>query len=245
MEFFPRLMSAAAETFIAQGFQRTQMQDVADVLGVAKGTIYGYVESKAALLAAAVRYADGAEPPPELTELPVPSPAEGELAALVADRLGHEVAESRLLQAVTEQPGVPAEQSGEELTEIITDLYERLVRHRVSIKLVDRCAPELPDLGEVWFGAGRVAQVATLTDYLTRRAAAGTLRLPGPVRIVARTILETCVLWAVHLHWDPSRDTAGGEPSSADQVATTLAGLLTDGLAARKQTRRRRTGDEQ
>ncbi|WP_291416013.1 helix-turn-helix domain-containing protein [Actinophytocola sp.] len=65
MEFFPRLVSAAAETFIAQGYQRTQMQDVADVLGVAKGTVYGYVDGKAALLAAAVRYADGVEPLPE------------------------------------------------------------------------------------------------------------------------------------------------------------------------------------
>jgi AcrR family transcriptional regulator len=237
VEFFPRLVSAAAETFIAQGFQRTQMQDVADVLGVAKGTVYGYVESKAALLAAAVRYADGVEPSPEVTELPVPSPAAGEVATLVAERLGREVAELRLVRAMAEHQRVlTVDQTGEELTEIITDLYRRLARHRVSIKLVDRCAPELPDLGEVWFGAGRATQVSTLTDYLTQRAATGTLRLPGSARILARTILETCVLWAVHLHWDPSQ--GDGEPSSADQVAATLAGLLTYGLASRKETRR-------
>jgi hypothetical protein len=33
----------------------------------------------------------------------------------------------------------------------------RLARHRVAIKLVDRCAPGLPDLAKVWFGAGRGA----------------------------------------------------------------------------------------
>jgi AcrR family transcriptional regulator len=236
-EFFPRLVSAAAETFIAQGFQRTQMQDVADRLGVAKGTVYGYVGSKAALLAAVVRYADGVEPPPEPAELPVPTPAAGELAALVADRLGCEVTELRLMKAVTGRRRVSI---GDELTEIITDLYRRLARHRVSIKLVDRCAPELPDLGEVWFGAGRAGLVAALTDYLTRRAASGAVRLPGPAPVVARTILETCVLWAVHLHWDP----AGGDPGDREQpppdvVAATLAGLLTHGLVARKES-----GDE-
>lgn len=226
-EFFPRLISAAAETFIAQGFQRTQMQDVADRLGVAKGTVYGYVESKAALLAAVLRYADGVEPLPELAGLPVPTPAAGELAALVADRLGREVAELRLVKAVAGRRRVPI---ADELTEIITDLYRRLTRHRVSIKLVDRCAPELPDLGEVWFGAGRTGLVSALADYLTRRTASRAMRLPGPAPVVARTILETCVLWAVHLHWDPDRDR---DPAPAETVAATLAGLLTHGLVSR------------
>lgn len=224
------MISASAETLIAQGFQRTQMQDVADRLGVAKGTVYGYVESKAALLAAVVRYADGVEPPPEPTGLPVPTPAAGELAALVADRLGREVAELRLMKAVAGRRRVPI---ADELTEIITDLYQRLTRHRVSIKLVDRCAPELPELGEVWFGVGRAVLVAALTDYLTRRAASGVVRLPGPARVVARTILETCVLWAVHLHWDPAGDREQPPP---DEVAATLAGLLTHGLVARKES---------
>ncbi|OLT43773.1 hypothetical protein BJF85_21360 [Saccharomonospora sp. CUA-673] len=231
-EFFPRLVSAAAETFIAQGFQRTQMQDVADRLGVAKGTVYGYVESKAALLAAAVRYADGVDPLPELAELPVPTPVAGEVAALVADRLRGEVAELRLVQAVAGRRRVPI---AEELTEIIIDLYRRLARHRVSIKLVDRCAPELPDLGEVWFGVGRAGQVAVLTEYLTRRAASRAVRLPGPAPVVARTILETCVLWAVHLHWDPARvDPDDRELPPPEVVAATLAGLLTHGLVSTK-----------
>lgn len=238
-------MSAAAETFIAQGFQRTQMQDVADVLGVAKGTVYGYVESKAALLAAAVRYADGVEPLPEMAALPVSTPVAGELAGLVADRLGREVAELRLVKALAGRRRVAV---GDELTEIVTDLYRRLARHRVGIKVVDRCSPELPELGQVWFGVGRAGQVAALTEYLTRRAATGAVRLPGPAPVVARTILETCVLWAVHLHWDPSGSdpgsgSGGGDPGDRtlpppDMVAATLAGLLTQGLVSRKETKR-------
>ena len=223
------------ETFIAQGYRRTQMQDVADVLGVAKGTVYGYVDGKAALLAAAVRYADGVESLPETAALPVPAPAEGELAALVADRLGREVADLQLVKALAERPRPgPATDVGVELTEVITDLCRRLARHRIGIKLVDRCAPELPDLGAVWFRTGRTGQVDALTAYLTRHAATGALRLPGPVRVVARTILETCVLWAVHLHWDPSSDPGDRELPPLDVVAATVAGLFTHGLVSEK-----------
>lgn len=217
---FGQLLAAAVRIFIVEGYGRTQMQDVADVLGVAKGTVYGYVESKAALLAAALRFADGVEPLPALDELPVRTPAPGELAALVADRLHRETAQLRLVHALS-QPSTTA--AGEELTEIIIDLYQRLVRHRVSIKLVDRCAAELPELAEVWFGQGRAGQVAALTEYLQRRE----FRLPGPAPLIARTIVETCVLWAVHLHWDPAGDQPRTDP---DTVATTLAGLLTHGL---------------
>lgn len=227
-ELFARLVSAAAETFIAQGYHRTQMQDVADALGVAKGTLYGYVEGKAALLAAALRYADRVEPPPGPGNLPVPTPAAGELAALVAERLRAEVAELRLAKALAGRRRGPV---GAELTGIITDLYQRLARHRVGIKLVDRCAPELPDLGEVWFGFGRTGQVTALSEYLTRRAASGAVRLAGPAPLVARTILETCVLWAVHLHWDPGAD---GALPPEEVVAATLSGLLTDGLVSRR-----------
>jgi len=120
----------------------------------------------------------------------------------------------------------------DELTEIVTDLYLRLGRHRVSIKPVDRCAPELPELGAVWFGLGRGGQVTALTDYLTRRATGGALRLPGPAPMVARTILETCVLWAVHLHGDPARD---HDPAAGETVAATLARLLTHGPLTRKE----------
>lgn len=217
---FPRLVSAAAETFIVQGFQRTQMQDIADVLGVAKGTVYGYVENKDALLGAALRYADGAEPMPGVAELPIRAPAAGELAALVAGRLRNEVEQLRLVEALSKRRRGPL---AAELSEIITNLYETLSRHRVSIKLADRCAPELPELADVWFGQGRTGLVVVLTEYLRRRRA---LRLPGPAPLVARTILETCVLWAVHLHWDPARQ----EPQDTAAVPSTLAGLLTRGL---------------
>src|SRR6266704_1752396 len=98
---FAVVVAAAARVFITHGYQRTQVQDVADALGLAKGTLYGYAAGKAALFAAAVRYADGAEPLPAPADLPLPAPGAGELAGLVSARLAAQVPELALTRALT------------------------------------------------------------------------------------------------------------------------------------------------
>lgn len=228
---FASVVAASARVFIIHGYRRTQVQDVADALGLAKGTLYGYAQGKAALFAAAVRYADGNEPLPEPAVLPVAAPAVGEIASLVAERLEAGTVDMRLVQALTDPlpaDAAPADHSAE-LTGIVTDLYARLARHRVAIKLVDRCAPELPDLAAVWFGAGRNAHVGGVEEYLLRRQHAGTLDLPGPAPLVARTVVELCVLWAVHNAFDPAPDPhsiARLDPIDDAAVAATLAELV-------------------
>lgn len=226
---FPAVVGATARVFITHGYQRAQVQDVADALGLAKGTLYGYAQSKAALFAAAVRYADGHEPLPGRTDLPVPAPADGEIAALVTGRLAGEIADMELAQALSDPLPAAATPSDRraELTAIVTDLYARLARHRIAIKLIDRCAPELPDLAEVWFGTGRQTQVGALQAYLVGRQRAGSVNLPGPAPLVARTIVELCALWAVHCQFDPAppADTQAG-PIDDAAVAAMLAEMV-------------------
>lgn len=205
-ERFPAVIAAAARVFITHGYRRAQVQDIADALGLAKGTLYGYAQGKAALFAATVRFADGHEPLPALADLPVPTLTDREIAALVAGRLATEIADLKLTRALTDPlpDDAPAADLQAELAGIITDLYSRLARHRVAIKLVDRCASELPDLAEAWFGTGRQANVHGLAEYLVRRQHAGTVSLPGPAPLVARTVVELCTMWAVHCHFDPA-----------------------------------------
>jgi AcrR family transcriptional regulator len=229
---FPAVVAAAAQVFITHGYHRTQVQDVADALGLAKGTMYGYAQGKAALFAAAVRFADGHEPMPTPVDLPVPAPADGEIASLVTARLSGEIADLKLAQALLEPlpDEAPAAELRAEFTGIVTDLYARLARHRIAIKLVDRCAPELPDLAEVWFGAGRRAHVSGIEEYLTRRQQAATVTLPGPAPLVARTIVELCALWAVHCHFDPAPTPSSiTKPDAIDDaaVAAMIAELFT------------------
>jgi AcrR family transcriptional regulator len=231
----PAVLAAAAQVFAVHGYRRTQMQDVADALGVAKGTLYGYADGKEALFAAAVRYGDGVEPLPPPADLPLPMPGPGELARLVAARLAAQIPDMALTRALSRPdppPGAPGE-AARELAGIVADLYRRLATHRVAIKLVDRCAPELPELAEVWFGTGRGAQMAGMEAYLRRGETTGALVLPGPPPLVARTVVELCVLWAVHSRFDPAPGHAHpntDDPTDDETVAATLAALLVHGL---------------
>jgi AcrR family transcriptional regulator len=199
---FARLIEVATETFVARGYRLTQIADVAEALGVAKGTLYGYVESKEALFDAAVRFADGQLEVPTPSELPYKSPAPGATLAYVRDRL---VGESRDLAVVAALArSSPPRDVASELAGIVRDLYRRMVRHRRALKLVDRCAVDQPELAAVWFDEGRWGQVALIAEYLERRSAEGRLRALPSVPIAARMVLETIALWAIHMPWDPS-----------------------------------------
>src|SRR5262245_16497606 len=125
---FAQLIDAATKTFITSGYRRTQMADIAEALGVAKGTIYGYVESKEALFEAAVRYADRHLPPPDVGELPLKTPAKGKTVAYIRERIAAEAGEMLLLRAAG--GGAPGKDTKEELRAIFADLYRRIARNR-------------------------------------------------------------------------------------------------------------------
>src|SRR5262247_2866319 len=86
-ERLTRLVECATRVFIEQGYRRTQMADIAEALGVAKGTLYLYVESKDALFDLVIRCADGEHTLPELAGLPLPTPKPGTTVAYVRERL--------------------------------------------------------------------------------------------------------------------------------------------------------------
>jgi AcrR family transcriptional regulator len=218
-----QLIRSATDLFIADGYRRAQMEDVAQALGVAKGTLYGYVDGKATLFDACVRCADGHEPLPEPGKLPLQAPKQGTTVASVQARLLKEVGDLELLAALArDAPRDPAE----ELREIISDLYTRMSRNRFGIKLVDRCAKDQPELAAVWFGQGRSGQNLALARYFELRAADGLLRRMPSAQVAARTVLETVAFWAVHRHWDPSPQPVDEASVQAAVVDQLLHGLI-------------------
>ena len=185
--------------FIDQGFRQTRMDDVAEALGVAKGTVYLYVESKEALFDLVCRSADRAFEAP--AELPVKSPPPGSTIQYIAERL----AAGQEMPALAEAMGGRRRDAHEELSAIVGDIYDALARNRVGIKLVDRSAKDILELGRLWFGGARTFLVDALVHYLSDRAGAGRLRAPVDAGVAARFIVETCAFWAVHRHWDVGR----------------------------------------
>jgi len=195
---FQQLARSATEVFIRQGYRRTQMSDVAEAMGVAKGTLYLYVESKEALLDLALRYADH-DGEIELPEnLPLATPAPGATVAYTRAQFAARAEIPVLLAAIDSSS--PAD-VGRELDAITRELFELCRANRRSIKLVDRCAPDHPELGALWFETGRGGLMDSMTRYLQVRPqlTAGY----SDVAVLARMIIETISFWAIHRHWDP------------------------------------------
>ncbi len=195
-----KLLDAAATAFVEHGFQRTQMDDIAERLGVSKGTIYRAVDSKEALFAAVIAWGDS---PDQLRSDGLTATNDAtSVAALVATELADAVAGLELATIVAQRKRLrSADGFGDEIERITTGLYQVMRARRTAIMVLDRCASELPELSTVWFGEGRYALVDLWHHYLTLRSAHITIDVDRA--ILARTIVELITTWAVKMPWDP------------------------------------------
>jgi AcrR family transcriptional regulator len=217
-----RLVDCATQVFIEQGYARTQMADVAAALGVAKGTLYLYVESKEALFDLVARFADADQPFAQWPPLPVRTPKPGATVKYVRERLAQSGVPPALAKVLGQKRTVDVRA---ELEAITRDLYDTVARNRRGIKLLDRSARDYPDLAALWFEEGRGGLIGLLTQYLEDRMRRRLLRpLPDPA-VAARLLIETVVFWAVHRHWDPHPETVD-EAVARETVVRFVVGAL-------------------
>ena len=218
----PHLIACATTVFIDQGYRRTQMDDVAAALGVAKGTLYLYVESKEALFDLVMRSADANPLSPALASLPLPTPRPGSTLAYVRERLARNQTLPTLTAALARRR---VKNARAELALILGELYDTLGRNRYGIKLLDRSAQDLPELAALWFDAARGGLISTLAHYLATRMQRKLLRPSLDASVTARLIIETIAFWAVHRHWDP-RPQVVDETVARDTVIQFLLNAL-------------------
>jgi AcrR family transcriptional regulator len=193
------IAGAAIELFSERGFRRTQMADVAGRLGLSPGALYGYVEGKDALFDLAVRRAFGDDEPPAGLPLAAPAPAElrERVRALLRRRLHAPLLAARVAADAPRDVG-------RELRALLAELYDGLERNAAAIRLIERCAPDRPELAELYYGRGRAGLIERWRRYLERRAAEGQLAAAPDGAIAARLVIE-CVAWfAWHRRGDPA-----------------------------------------
>ena len=217
------LLDCATRVFITQGYRRTQIADVAAALGIAKGTVYLYVESKEALFAAALRHADAEAPPVSELDLPLATPEPGALARELRHRLRGEAVPAALTRALV-RAGEPDTRS--ELEAIVRELFRLASRHRTAIKLVDSCARDHPELAAMFYAEGRFAQLSSLVRYLETRIHQGRIPPLPDVAVAARFVVEVVATWAVHIHWDPAPQSIDPEVAERSVVRLVVGGLL-------------------
>lgn len=218
---YSKLLDAAAAAFVEHGFQRTQMDDIAERLGVSKGTIYRAVESKDALFAAVVAWADGPD------RIPTSGlDAAGDASAVAAELTGElaaAIAGLELATIVTARTRLRGDGFGDEVERVAIGLHRLLRSRRTAVMVLDRCAAEIPGLADVWFGEGRYALVDLWEAYLALRAKHVNVDVDHAV--LGRTIVEIITTWAVKMPWDPAP-----RPYPAD-AATACASMVRQLLA--------------
>lgn len=218
---YSKLLDAAAAAFVEHGFQRTQMDDIAERLGVSKGTIYRAVESKDALFAAVVAWADRPD------RIPTSGlDAAGDASAVAAELTGElaaAIAGLELATIVTARTRLRGDGFGDEVERVAIGLHRLLRSRRTAVMVLDRCAAEIPGLADVWFGEGRYALVDLWEAYLALRAKH--VNVDVDPAVLGRTIVEIITTWAVKMPWDPAP-----RPYPAD-AATACASMVRQLLA--------------
>jgi AcrR family transcriptional regulator len=224
---FRQVLETAASVFTEQGYRRTQMADVAAAMGVAKGTLYLYVESKEALFDATLRYLDSDALDEQPPALPIPTPRPEDTFDFVRGELARNAEIPSLTAALARRQVKDAQ---EEFATILFELFDRLARHRRRLKLLDRSARDYPEMAALWLKGGRGGFLALLESYLADRIRRGHFISSGDVGITARLVLETIVFWAVHRHWDFAPATANAENVDDAVARETVVRLLVRSL---------------
>jgi AcrR family transcriptional regulator len=230
---FEELVRRATEVFIARGYRRTQMTDIAEAVGVSKATLYLYVESKDALFALCLRYASDPRKLEIPAELPVRTPPAGSTAARMSKSLGGAAGMPLLAAAIGQ---ARAHDINAELHAILDEFYTNVETHCRRIKLVDRCWDH-PELGSVWQERGREAPRLRLAEYFDLRMRAGQLRLHPNPRLAARIAVETISTWAMHIKWDPMPEPLDPLESKQAVIEFIARGLLSDAALEDAQSR--------
>jgi AcrR family transcriptional regulator len=219
---FGDLVRAAIQAFLEAGsLGRTQVDDVARILGVAKGTVYLWVESKEALFDLALRYSDFGGEIAAPTQLPVKAPPWSETLAAVAER----AKSSGVFPILAKASKARATPERAELISVLEEIFRVMDANKVAIRLVNSTARDLPDLGKLWFEETRGRLVDDLERYLGRLDRAGRLAPTPDPAISARIVIETNLWFAVHRHFDPRPLTTPRDRIEATVVQTLARGL--------------------
>jgi AcrR family transcriptional regulator len=190
------IVDAATRVFLANGYKRTLMSDVAAELELSAGTLYRYVESKEALFHLCVL--PDVELPP--TPPPVPTPRLEETLDAVRARLGNALTFERLARA--RRDPAPPDGALAELHEILLEHYRQVESVHVTLALVERSADDLPGLRDLFYVEGRRRLTEDLADHLRQQMAAGGLRPVDDPMATALLFRESLAWFAYHRHFD-------------------------------------------
>jgi AcrR family transcriptional regulator len=220
----PAIARAACDVFIAKGYRRALMTDVAERLELSHALLYRYVESKDALLELAARYA--MDPAADLTAVvPLATPPPGHVLGLIRGWLGARGTFPALRSALDREPGGDA---AAELGAIIDELYDFVEQNRLLLLLIESLAGDYPELSEGSVSDRKRAQNDRVATFLASRAGAGELRPLADPEIAAHFLIESVGWFAQHRKRDPGAARIDDQQARSSVRALLLAAFVPD-----------------
>lgn len=218
------LVIAALQIFSRQGYERSQVADVAKVMGVAPGTIYLYVEGKEALFDLIIRHtaSDDSDWLDNL-EVPIPTPAPGSTLEFLREVLGRK-GQWPLLETALRSPSTPDIRS--ELDGVVREQYRLMTRHRAGLVLLTRSALEFPGLVEVFVLGLRKRLLDSLGQYLQARMESRQIRALADTAATAAVLTQTIVWANLQRPFDPGLSAFTEQTIEDATVDLIVSGLL-------------------
>lgn len=189
------IVDAAITEFGANGFDRTQISDVARRARLSVGSVYKHVSGKETLLLLAVEQAFGAEL--DDRDLPVETPDPALLVESVRAKLA-ESARLPSLDAALRRRAAPRDPAAE-LSEILGELYDLIGSTRRAADAIERCSRDRPELAVIFYGDVRGHLHSQLSRYLGARRT----RTSASPEMAATYVIETVTWFARHRYHDP------------------------------------------
>ena len=217
------LVEAALIVFCRQGFERSQVADVAKAMGVAVGTVYLYVESKEALFDLVVRHTFQESPAwLDALEVPIQTPAPGSTVEYLSRVFGRANRWPVLAAALKVKR---ADDPRRELEGVVLEQYGLMKRYRMGLLLLKRSALEFPGLSEVFVLGLRQKLLTQLVRYIDARVKGGQFRAPANTLATAAVLTQT-ISWAnLQRPFDP-----GLQGLSEEEVERATVDMLIEGL---------------
>lgn len=221
--------SAACEVFIAKGYRRALMTDVAERLELSHALLYRYVESKEALLEMAARYAMDQEA--DLTaEVPLATPPQGHILELIRTWLAVRATFPKLRAALECESGGDA---AAELAGIIDELYDFVEQNRLLLLLIESLADDYPGLGGGSVNDRKRSYSGLVAAFLASRSASGGLRPVADPEIAAHFLIESIGWFAQHRKRDPNAAMIDDQQARSSVRALLLAAFVPDTTTTR------------
>ncbi len=187
-----QIADAAATVLSRQGYRLTQMADVARECGLSAGALYGYVESKEALLNLALAQVFGLELDEASLPYRINSPDE------TLQLLKREIKRGAVWPILSARARGEARLEPGDLSLVAGEIFDVMHARRRSVWLLDRCAEDIPEIAALYVKQVKARYLDDLTAFIAAGQRQRLFHRDVEPASAARALLEMVAWLAMH-----------------------------------------------